>query len=281
MQQLISHWGGAQRGQPLADLHRECLDAVGKGSQLHYRLLPAHVLPVADLDVTHLLQALRRFNGVGRSTPLQFRVTPLGRFDAALIPVGRAGEQPDRWLLAIEQGMTTQDQMALYGHAVGHLLLNYQEEQMGLQPPLDPRSRYAHADTLGELRLLEAVKQPLDRRVLETFLLLARLLETPEESAASFDAATVDLRQQLGRAGWSGQYTQMPYIFTAGRVFTGSQRRGSRLRVDALLRAVPSLPIATVQSVRAGETQEDARSRKVSGVFACGRCVGEADPSPG
>ena len=219
------------------------------------------MLLVADLDATHLQQALRCFNGVGRSTTLEFRVTPMGRFDAALIPVGRVGDQPDRWLLAIEQGMPTVDQVALYGHAVGHLLLNYQEEQMGLQPPLDPRSRYAHADTLGELRLLEAVKQPLDRRVLVTYTLLTRLLEVPEESAATFDAATADLRQQLVRAGWSGQYVQMPSIFTAGRVFTGSQRRGARLRVDVLLRVAPSLPIAIVQSVRAGEAREDAARR--------------------
>ncbi len=220
--------------------------------------MPAYVLPVADLDATHLQQALRRFNGVGRNTALEFRVTPMGRFDAALIPVGRAGEQPDRFLLAIEQEMLTQDQVALYGHAFGHLLLNYQEEQMGRQPPLDPRNRYAHADTLAELRLLEAVKQPLDRRVLDSYPLLTRLLEVPEESAASFDAATVDLRQQLARAGWSGQYVQMPYIFTDGRVFTGSHRRGTRLRVDARLRAAPSLPIAIVQSARAGEARADA-----------------------
>ncbi len=185
----------------------------------------------------------------------------MGRFDAALIPVGRVGEQPDRFLLAIEQGMLTQDQVALYGHAFGHLLLNYQEEQMGRQPPLDPRNRYAHADTLAELRLLEAVKQPLDRRVLDSYPLLTRLLEVPEESTAAFDAATVDLRQQFARAGWSGQYVQMPYIFTDGRVFTGSHRRGTRLRVDARLRVAPSLPIAIVHTARVGESRADAIRR--------------------
>jgi hypothetical protein len=33
LQQLISNWGGAQRGQPLADLHRECLDVVVPGER--------------------------------------------------------------------------------------------------------------------------------------------------------------------------------------------------------------------------------------------------------
>lgn len=261
LQQMISNWVGAQRGQPLADLHRECADAVGRGSKLLHRLLPAHILPVTDLDVTNLQHALRRFNGIGRNTQLEFRVTPTGRFDAALIPVGRVGEQPDRFLLAIDQGLANQDQVALYGHAVGHLLLNYQEEQMGLQPRLDPRSKFAHADTLAELRLLEAVKQPLDIRVLETYPLLTRLLEVPEESAAAFDVATTDLRQQLNRAGWSRQFLQMPYRFTDGRVFTSSPRRGTRLQVDALLRAVLSLPIAIVHSLRSGEARDDAIRR--------------------
>jgi len=152
------------------------VDAAGRRSKLQYQLLPAHILLVADLDATNLQHALRRLNGPWRNTQLQFRVMPMGRFDAALIPVGRVGAQPDRFLLAVEQGLSTQDQVALYGHAVGHLLLNYQEEQLGRTPQLDPRNGYAHADTLAELRLLEAVKQTLDRRVLETYPLLTRLL---------------------------------------------------------------------------------------------------------
>ncbi len=88
LQQLISNWGGAPRGQPLAHLHQECVDAVGRGSKLQYCLLPAHVLLVANLDATDLQHALRRLNGIGCNTPLEFRVTPMSRFDAALIPVG-------------------------------------------------------------------------------------------------------------------------------------------------------------------------------------------------
>ncbi len=237
------------------------MDAAGRRSKLQYQLLPAHILLVADLDATNLQHALRRLNGPWRNTQLQFRVMPMGRFDAALIPVGRVGAQPDRFLLAVEQGLSTQDQVALYGHAVGHLLLNYQEEQLGRTPQLDPRNGYAHADTLAELRLLEAVKQTLDRRVLETYPLLTRLLEVPEESPAAFDAATSDLRLQLARSGWLGQFAQMHHRFTDGRVFTSSPRRGTRLYVDALLRAAPSLAIAIVHTLRAGEVREDATRR--------------------
>jgi len=261
LQQLIANWRGASRGEPLTILHQACIDAVGRKSQLQQRLLPTHLLFVADLDVTRLQSAIRRFNGVGRTTVLEFRVAPSGRFDAALIPVGRMGELSDRFVLAIDKELATQDQVALYGHAVGHLLLNYQEVQMGQRPHLDPRNKFAHADTIAELRLLETVKQAFDRRVLETFPLLTQLLEVPEETGVVFDVATTDLRQQLAVAGWHGQYVQMPYRFTDGRVFPSSSRRGSRLSVDALLRAAASLPIALVQSVRAGGVRDEAIQR--------------------
>lgn len=92
--------------------------------------------------------------------------------------------------------------------------------------------------------------------------LQAKLLEIPEESVAAFDAATTGLRQQLNRAGWHGQqYLQMPYDFTAGRVFPSSPRRGARLHVDALLRVAASLPIAIVHSLRPGEARDDAIRR--------------------
>lgn len=262
LQQLIANWGGAQRGQSLLTLHQECVDAVGRGNKLLPHLLPAQLLLVDDLDVTHLQRAFKRSNGIARNTSLQFRVPPSGRFDAALVPVGRADGPIDRFVLALEQKLALQDHVALYGHAVGHLLLNYQEEQLGQRRPfLAPQNGFAHADTLAELRLLETVKQEIDRRVLENFPLLTKLLEAPEESVAAFDAATVGLREQLDRVGWSGQFREMPYRFTDGRVFPGSSRRGPRLSVDALLRMAPSLPIALVHSVRAGEAHEDAARR--------------------
>lgn len=257
LQQIISNWGGAGRGEPLSVLHNQCIDAVGRGNTL----LPAHLLFVSDLDLTHLRTAFRRSTGVGRNATIEFRVAPTGRFDTALVPVGRAGAFPDRFVLAIDDALTLQDQVALYGHAVGHLLLNYQEQQMGQRPQLDPRNAFAHADTIAELRLLEAVRQPLDRRVLETFPLLTRLLEPPEESIAAFDAATLGLRDLLTKAGWVGQHLQMHHQLTAGRVYPSSSRRGTRLYVDALLRASTSLPIAVVHTIRATETREDAIRR--------------------
>jgi type I restriction enzyme R subunit len=250
LQQIISNWGGAVRGEPLANLHSQCLEAAGRGSPL----LPAQVLFVADLDLTRLRASIRR-------AAVEFRVAPAGRFDAALVPIGRAGTLPDRFVLALDSQLSLVDQVALYGHAVGHLLLNYQEQQMGQRPFLDPRNGFAHADTLAELRLLEAVRQPLDRRVLETFPLLTRLLEPPEESVADFDAATLSLRDLLNSAGWKGQYVQMRYQLTAGRVYPTTTRRGARLYVDALLRAAPSLPMAVVHAMRADETREDALRR--------------------
>jgi len=263
LQTIISTWNGAQRGQPLADLHQVCVNAVGgRGNSLFPRLLPVSVLMVADLGVSHLQAALKRYNGVGRNTRLQFRVPPTGLFDSVLIPIGRADERPDRFLLAIEQRLSLQDQVALYAHAVGHLLLNYQEVQMGKQrPSLAPQNGFAHPDTLAELRLLETVKQEIDRRVLETFTTLTKLLETPEESVVAFDTATADLKQLLQQAGWRGQFVQMRHVFTDGRVLTSSQRHGTRLSVDALLRAATSLPIAIVHSLRAGEGYENAVSR--------------------
>ena len=257
LQQIISNWGGAQRGEPLATLHSQCVDVVGRGS----KLLPAYMLFVSDLDLTHLRTSIRQLNGVGRNATVEFRVPPAGSFDAALVPVGRAGTSPDRFVLAIETSLTLQEQVALYGHAVGHLLLNYQEEQLGQRPQLEPRNTFSHADTLAELRLLEAVRQPLDRRVLETFPLLTTLLEAPEESIATFDAVTLVLREQLTQAGWSGQYLQMHSQLTDGRVYPSSSRRGTRIFVDALLRASASLPLAIAHKMRANETREDAIRR--------------------
>ncbi|HZU01127.1 MAG TPA: DEAD/DEAH box helicase family protein, partial [Ktedonobacteraceae bacterium] len=72
------------------------------------------------------------------------------------------------------------------------------------------------------------------------------------------DLLASDLRRRLVQWGWRGQYVEVPYIFTNGRVSIGesSIRHGKKLRVDALLRAEASLPIAAVQTIHAGETRE-------------------------
>jgi len=121
-----------------------------------------------------------------------FASKTLGRFDAALVPTGPAGEVPTHWLLAIEEDLSLRDQVALYGHALGHLLLNREQEKMGQLPQLDPRDGHAHSDMLAELRMLETVRQPLDRRVLETYPLLIELLGVREEASAVIDLVMSD-----------------------------------------------------------------------------------------
>jgi hypothetical protein len=257
LHQLVAGWRGAERGQALSALHEQCTVAAGPGGR---HLLPARVMLVAGLDATTLQAELGRLLGTAEGARLQFRVKPIGRFDAALVPTGSVGQVPDRWLLAVEESLAPRDQVALYGHALALLALVREQRQMGQLPELDPRDGYAHVDTLGELHSLEGARSALDRRVLEAYPLLTELLRGREEPAVVADGSTAELRQRLGQAGWRGDLVTAPYVFTAGRVFvSGTEaRRGRRLRVDALLRAAPSLPIAAVRTIRAGETPEAA-----------------------
>ena len=216
LQQLVNGWRGAERGELLIALHNACVNAVGPGGR---HLVPASVLLVADLDATNLQIALNKLTGRGQAPSLRFRVRPGGRFDAALVPTRSGGDVPDRWMLAIEEKLALRDQVALYAHAIGHLLLNREQEKMGRLPQLDPRDGYAHIDMLVELRMLETVQQPLDRRVLEAYPLLTELLRVREESPAVLDLVTSDLRQRLAQFGWRGPLVETPYVFTNGRVF--------------------------------------------------------------
>ena len=262
LQQIVALWRGAERNEHLSVLHDECLTAAGPGGR---HLLPADLLLVKDLDETNVRTALKKANGRVRGIVAQFRVRVAGRFDAALVPFGPVGKLPDRWLLALEENLPARDQVALYGHALGHLLLNREQVQLGNLPPLDPRDGYAHHDALGELRLLEAVRQPLDRRVLETYPLLTLLLTEREEPLTLLDSSTTELRQRLAHTGWRGPFVESPYIFTKGRVYIRgtTAQHGKKLRVDALLRAEASLPIAVVQTIHAGEAREEVTQRVI------------------
>lgn len=116
LQRLIAGWRGAERGQPISALHDECRSAVGPGGT---HLLPAKVLTIVALDEAALRQAIRRSLGIGSATEVRFRVRPVGRFDAAMVPVGPIGSPPDRWLLAVDDELDVADQVALYAHAIG------------------------------------------------------------------------------------------------------------------------------------------------------------------
>src|SRR5947209_6220913 len=147
LQQLVVGWHGVVRGQQLTVMHNECLNAAGPGGR---HLLPAHLLLVLNLDETNLSLALQNPNRKYRIVTVRFRCKVAGRFDVALVPFGPAGELPDRWLLAIEEHLPIRDQVALYGHALGHLLLNREQIQLGQIPPLEPHDGLAHRDTLAE-----------------------------------------------------------------------------------------------------------------------------------
>ncbi len=150
LQQLVAGWQGAERNQPLIDLHNECLNAAGSGGR---RLLPVRLLLVKGLDETHMQAALRGLNGKARDTRLRFRVKLVGHFDSVLVPTGPVGEAPDCWLLTIEENLAIHNQLALHAHALEYLLLINNLIKMGRLPDPDPRDGYAHSDMLAKLRI--------------------------------------------------------------------------------------------------------------------------------
>jgi type I site-specific restriction endonuclease len=256
LQQVITGWQGGQRGESLMTLHTLCVESAGRDNSL----LPARLYLVKDLDAATLREALKH-----TSATVRFSITPHGRFDAALVPTGKANGPLDRFLFVVEVALPIQDQVALYAHAVGHLMLNHQARLLERGLNLDPDSGITHVERLAELRYVETVRNPADRRVLESFPGFTRLMELPEESSATFEAATQDVQQQLIKLGWSKTQLLLisPYTFTAGRVLPlpDGVRRGRRHTVDILLRASSSLPIAVVHTQRAGEASEDAQRR--------------------
>jgi type I restriction enzyme R subunit len=260
LQQIVLGWRGAERNQPVSDLHAECAGAAGAATHL---FLPERVFPVRALDAGTLRAELARRRLLRSEDDPRFRVRPTGRFDAALVPGGVAGQPCDRWWMFVEEGLAPRDQHALYAHVLGHGLLNEEARRLGQNAlPLDPRDGYAHRELLGELRLLENARQPQDRRVLEAYPQLAELLRPSHEPAVT-GPTDPTLLDRLGRAGWRGERLDAPYVYTSGRVYVseGGIHRGRRLRADALLRAERSLPVAVAQLLRPGEEEEDAVCR--------------------
>ena len=183
---------------------------------------------VEDLDAQTLQAALDSQNSLGPNSLVRFRGRVAGRFDSALVPVGPAGERRDRWWLAIEADLGIKDQVALYGHALGHGLHSLKLVRMGRKPKLDLRDGYTHSDTLAELRQLENARNAFDRDVLVEFPELARLLEAGDLPVPSSAFVSPDFLDRLAASGWRGPLVTAPYVFTEGRVYVteGGARRG-------------------------------------------------------
>jgi len=256
LQGIVTGWQGAERGQALGDLHQQCQDVA---AFLKTAVLPSRLVFVPNLDGASLREALKQQRIRG---DVRFRVPPVGRFDAALVPVGPANKPADRWVFALGTGLSPREKVALYAHALAHLLLNQDTLNLGLRPPLDPRDGYVHADTLEELRLIDSTRSPVNARVLDTYPRLASLLHPVADLPLSSIRVT-SLREKLAAWGWKGSLVVSPYEFTDGRVYVSGDtiRRGPTLRADALLRAEASLPIAVVRARRKNEGLEEALLR--------------------
>ncbi len=257
LQNVISEWKGAQNGHPLSQLYQDCLDLVGQEKQL----LPIRITAVRELDSESLDRVLRR-----NQMSLYYDIDVIGRFESALVPVLRESGPAAGFLFVYEEELTIKDQVALFAHAVGHLILNQQQLLKEQEVMLDPESGSIHTDHLAELRYLDSVKNRnlLDRQVLNAFPKLAKLVELPEESQITLGRATQELQPFLRKQGWTGFFVRSPYRYTSGRVIPNSKQHGKRFTVDALLRAAASLPIAVVHVQRQEENEDEAVARVAS-----------------
>lgn len=240
LQSLIERWFNAPRGQALTDLHNECLQIANRQSPL----LPYRLLPVRTLDIEALRKAIRGYH----LEPV-FSITPTGSFDAALVASAHKG----RFLFVFRDDIALKEQIGLYAHAVAHLLLNNYTTEARRRPHLRLQPGSTHIERLEELRYTDITPDVLDRDAMQQYPRL-NLFESEVESPPAFNLATQDLRQRLKASGWDReQFVTIPCLYTDGRVIPESQRRGRRLVIDALLRLVPSLPVAVVYKQRAGE----------------------------
>ena len=172
LQNLILSWRGYESGEAITDLHEACRLAMGPGGA---QFLPARLELLSSVDETTLRQLTNNPRGPAYSASLKFRATPIGRFDLALVPYSPTGQTPDRWLLVLDDRIPGREQVALYAHAVAHLLLDRRRLQDRLRPHLDPKAGYSHVDTLTGLRLLDKTRHPIDRLVVESYPKLADL----------------------------------------------------------------------------------------------------------
>lgn len=254
LQNLIQGWQGSQRGEELTALHTLCVEIAGRENAL----LPARLYLTPELDSASLARTLRQ-----TSASVRFQTPPRGRFDAALVPTGKGDGPLDRFVLVIEALLPVRDQAALYAHAVGHLLLNYQNSTLERGLNLDPDSGMTHVERLADLRYVEMLsnRNKANREVLQTFPLLAELAEPPVENRLVMEAATRELLPRLEALGWlrGRELLLSPYEYTAGRVLTERARRGRKRTIDVLLRASFSLPVAVVHAQRAGQSYEEGR----------------------
>ena len=170
LQDLIVDW---QQGA-LDVLHERCRTAGGPGGAA---LLPDRVLLVGNLGPETLAVAVRGALGPGQTSSVTFRVQPRARSDAVMVPMARDGDVAERWTLVVDSGLKLEEQVALYGHVLGHLMFNRQMSRIGQLPLLDPRDGYAHADRLDELCKRHDTPNPLDHRVLEAYPRLTALLQ--------------------------------------------------------------------------------------------------------
>lgn len=240
LENIVCGWKGGARGLTLLDLHQECL---GAASGANCDLVPAALKSVRGLDRESFKRA-------------QFRAAPVGRFDCALVPRPARGGRKE-WLFVVEEELPLADQIALYGHAIGHLLLNRDAALLGQPLPLNVFDERAHADSLAELRLLENTRDLLNQRVLSRFPRLAELLVPRQWADVS---APASLRERIAAASWPAGLLFYGHEFTQGRVFITPEgtARGRKSRVDVLLRADASLPLAVAMAIRPRQDFEAA-----------------------